>query len=169
MGCLRTRDLRRRQSARGVCHGSFQATGVPGTPANAHIWLRRRLPHPDTLVPGGPEIHCGVQTDDVFLLGDVAQCVTENADETEMKPISIERFNALAGYIRSPWTSLSAKELAWYEAGDEKLLGLVSLDICDLDYVATVLARDAKKRFRAFALTINLETQDAATEWLDAR
>ena len=86
-----------------------------------------------------------------------------------MKPISVERFNALAGYIRSPWTSLSARELAWYEAGDEKLLGVVSLDISDHDYVATVLARDAKKRFRAFALTINLETQDAAREWLDER
>jgi hypothetical protein len=59
--------------------------------------------------------------------------------------------------------------LDWYEAGDEKLLGVVSLDISDHDYVATVLARDAKKRFRAFALTINLETQDAAREWLDER
>ena len=47
----------------------------------------------------------------------------DNCSKLTMKPVSIERFNALAGYIRSPWTSLSAKELAWYEAGDEKLLG----------------------------------------------
>src|SRR5688500_14738550 len=43
---------------------------VPGKAGNAHIWLWGRLPHPDTLVPGGPEIDFGVQTDDVFLLGE---------------------------------------------------------------------------------------------------
>jgi hypothetical protein len=34
------------------------------------IWLWRRLPHPDTLVPGGPEIDFGIQTEDIFLLGE---------------------------------------------------------------------------------------------------
>jgi hypothetical protein len=36
----------------------------------ATVWLWRRLPHPDTLVPGGPEIDFGVQTDTLFLLGE---------------------------------------------------------------------------------------------------
>ena len=44
--------------------------GVPGSARNARIWLWRRLPHPDTLVPGGPEIDFGIQTDEVFLLGE---------------------------------------------------------------------------------------------------
>jgi hypothetical protein len=43
---------------------------VSGSPSNARVWLWRRLPHPDTLVPGGPEIDFGVQTEDVFLLGE---------------------------------------------------------------------------------------------------
>jgi hypothetical protein len=43
---------------------------VPGAATGAHLWLWRRLPHPDTLVPGGPEIDFGVQTDEVFLLGE---------------------------------------------------------------------------------------------------
>lgn len=37
---------------------------------SAHVWLWRRLPHPDTLVSGGPEVDFGVQTDSVFLLGE---------------------------------------------------------------------------------------------------
>jgi hypothetical protein len=36
----------------------------------ANFWLWRRLPHPDTLVSGGPEIDFGLQTDDVFLIGE---------------------------------------------------------------------------------------------------
>lgn len=43
---------------------------VQGSAANSRVWLWRRLPHPDTLVPGGPEIDFGIQTDDVFLLGE---------------------------------------------------------------------------------------------------
>ena len=44
---------------------------VPSGPiSTANIWLWRRLPHPDTLVPGGPEVDFGVQTDEVFLLGE---------------------------------------------------------------------------------------------------
>lgn len=43
---------------------------VHGSSSNARVWLWRRLPHPDTLVPGGPEIDFGIQTDDLFLLGE---------------------------------------------------------------------------------------------------
>lgn len=42
---------------------------VPCDPfETATVWLWRRLP--DTLVPGGPEIDFGVQTDTLFLLGE---------------------------------------------------------------------------------------------------
>lgn len=44
---------------------------VPSGPVStANVWLWRRLPHPDTLVPGGPEVDFGVQTDEVFLVGE---------------------------------------------------------------------------------------------------
>lgn len=39
-------------------------------PRPANLWLWRRLPHPDTLVPGGPEIDFGIQTERVLLLGE---------------------------------------------------------------------------------------------------
>jgi hypothetical protein len=82
-----------------------------------------------------------------------------------MKPLSPLRFDALAGYSRSPQISLSARELAWFEEADEKLLGVVSLDVVDLDYVYTVLARDAHGRFRAFHLDTS---QNEAAEGLAA-
>ena len=49
----------------------FRLIKVPSSPiSTANVWLWRRLPHPDTLVPGGPEVDFGVQTDDVFLVGE---------------------------------------------------------------------------------------------------
>ena len=48
----------------------LRLVGVSGAAEGANVWLWRRLPHPDTLVPGGPEIDFGVQTSDVFLLGE---------------------------------------------------------------------------------------------------
>jgi len=34
------------------------------------MWLWRKLPHPDTLVPGGPEIDFGIQSSNVLVLGE---------------------------------------------------------------------------------------------------
>jgi len=86
-----------------------------------------------------------------------------------MKPMARRRFEALAGYIRSPWSVFFARELAWYEEGHEKLLGVISLDTSDNDYVATVLARDALNRFRAVSLQINFATAAEAEIWLRQR
>jgi hypothetical protein len=86
-----------------------------------------------------------------------------------MKPLDRRRFEALAGYVRFPYSFLFAEELAWYEEGDEKLLGLVSLDVSDGDYVLTVLARDAVNRYRAVDVQTALETPAAATIELKAR
>ncbi len=83
-----------------------------------------------------------------------------------MTPIDRRRFDALAGYIRLPISVLFMKELAWYEEGDETLLGVVAFDTSDRDYVALILGRDAKERFRAVTLEHSLPTQVAATIWL---
>lgn len=49
----------------------LQLIDVPCDPfETATVWLWRRLPHPDSLVSGGPEIDFGVQTDTLFLLGE---------------------------------------------------------------------------------------------------
>jgi len=45
--------------------------GVPSSPiTNANVWLWRRIPHPDTLVSGGPEIDFGIQTDNAVVFGE---------------------------------------------------------------------------------------------------
>lgn len=74
--------------------------GVRANAAYAHIWLWRRLPHPDTLVPGGPEIDFGVQTDDVFLLGEAkwrssigaAQGVNRDKDQVTLRREFCEKY-----------------------------------------------------------------------------
>lgn len=38
--------------------------------ANAEIFLWRRIPHPDTLVPGGPKIDVGIATSNTLILGE---------------------------------------------------------------------------------------------------
>lgn len=83
-----------------------------------------------------------------------------------MNAISQLRFDSLAGYSRSPTMALVARELAWYEEANEKLLGLVAIDLPDQDYVSYVLGRDAKGRFRAVWLECSIATQEAATELL---
>jgi hypothetical protein len=78
----------------------LKVIGVPGTAANAHIWLWRRLPHPDTLVSGGPEIDFGTQTDDVFLLGEAkwrssvgaAQGVNRDKDQMTLRREFCEKY-----------------------------------------------------------------------------
>lgn len=49
----------------------FSLLRIPGaSPSNAEIYLWRRLPHPDTLVSGGPEIDFGIITDNSVVLGE---------------------------------------------------------------------------------------------------
>lgn len=53
------------------CRALFQAfsLGLPA-PKAAEVALWRRMPHPDTLVPGGPEADFLIQTGEVAILGE---------------------------------------------------------------------------------------------------
>lgn len=66
-----------------------------------------------------------------------------------MKQISKLRFDALAGYVRPPVIHFLLEELGWYEEANEKVLGVLFLDLHDRDYGYSVLGRDQRKRFRA--------------------
>lgn len=66
-----------------------------------------------------------------------------------MRAISQLRFNSIAGYVRNPHVFLLGVELEWYEVGNEKLLGIIILDVTDKDFGYVILARDRLKRFRA--------------------
>ena len=59
--------------------------------------------------------------------------------EDFLKPITELRYNALAGYARSPWTWIASIEYEWYSSGDEKVLGVVVQDTTDKDFVCIVM------------------------------
>lgn len=65
-----------------------------------------------------------------------------------MRPISLMRFNALAGYCRLPQAVLFSEELDWFEHGRERVLGTLIRDREDGDFGGMVLGRDRKGRFR---------------------
>jgi hypothetical protein len=70
-----------------------------------------------------------------------------------MRPLPPVRFDALAGYARMPGTTAFSEEVAWFEHGSERVLGIVVQDLTDNDFAGVVMARDRKGRFRAVELT----------------
>ena len=86
-----------------------------------------------------------------------------------MKPISKLRFDSLAGYTRSPTMRLSARELGWFEEADEKVLGVLVLDLPDNDYACYVLGRDAKGRFRTVWIDCSIPTAEKACARLETK
>ena len=87
--------------------------------------------------------------------------------EIVIKALDQQRFSALAGLSRSPATAYISEELAWYANEDETIVGVVLHDIIDNDYVAVVLARDERGRFRAFDVKPSIDTEEAAAGWLE--
>ena len=70
-----------------------------------------------------------------------------------MNKISQVRFDALAGYCRTPAALFAAEEVAWFEVGGEALLVVASRHRADGDYAAVILARDARERYRCIWVT----------------
>src|SRR2546430_15550991 len=66
-----------------------------------------------------------------------------------MRPLSLVRFNALAGYARQPMATALSEEMGWFEHDSERVLGAVVRDVTDNDFTGLVLARDRRGRFRA--------------------
>jgi hypothetical protein len=83
-----------------------------------------------------------------------------------MRPIPLVRFNALAGYCREPQAELSGEEVAWFEHGGERVLGMVIRDRIDDDFGGVVLARDRRGRFRAVIVTDFEPSIRRAQVWL---
>lgn len=79
-----------------------------------------------------------------------------------MNTLSEVRFDALPGYSRSPYISLSARELGWFQEADTRVLAVVSLHVVDRDYVWTVLAHHAINRYRAVDLRRDIPTPTQA-------
>src|ERR1700724_3170200 len=78
----------------------------------------------------------------------VAKRILRFNSTSNMRPISLMRFNALAAYCRRPEIILYSEELKWFEQGGERVLGVLMRDYADGDFGGQILGRDARERFR---------------------
>lgn len=70
---------------------------------NAVIFLWRRIPHPDTLVLGGPELDFGIITDNTLILGEAkwqsgvgsAQGKKKNKDQIQLRGEFLEKYGKI--------------------------------------------------------------------------
>ena len=74
----------------------------------------------------------------------------------EVKQIGLRRFDALAGYARSPQIILYVKEIEWYATTSERLVGMLTHDRIDHDFGWVILGRDERRRFRAIDVNTSL-------------
>jgi hypothetical protein len=77
----------------------------------------------------------------------------------KVRPLAQVRFEALAGYARSPNIVLIIIELEGYATEDERLLGIVTFDRIDHDYGWVVFGRDERLRFRAINVNASLPSK----------
>lgn len=76
--------------------------------------------------------------------------------------ISAERFNAFVDWTRVPIAKEVSQELEWFSGIDGRVLGVVSLDYTDKDFLFVSLGRDEKGRFRAIDVKVSyLSLSDA--------
>lgn len=78
-----------------------------------------------------------------------------------MRPISRDRFDALAMYCRNPKVRLVGQELGWFEEADGVLLAALILDT-DAMFSAVILAPDGHQRYRWVDMTHFHTTPHAA-------
>lgn len=78
-----------------------------------------------------------------------------------MREISKKQFDAYC-YSRNPFLYTITREVAWYEAGNRKLLGVILLDLTDLDFNYIILGRDTRRLFRCIDGGASFPTKVAA-------
>lgn len=83
-----------------------------------------------------------------------------------IEPISLRRFDGLAGYARAPMTRLLFAEIEWFATPNERVLGIIVHDNTDNDFGWIILARDEHFRFRAIDVGHSHPTQEAARDHL---
>lgn len=69
-----------------------------------------------------------------------------------LKEITKKQFDAYC-YVRQPLIRAYAKEIAWFEAKDRKLLAFIIFDRTDSDFGYIILGRDARNLFRCISVS----------------
>lgn len=69
-----------------------------------------------------------------------------------MRRITQNQFDAYC-YARQPLLRIMSNEVAWFEAGDRKLLAAIIFDRTDSDYGHIILGRDSRRMFRCISVS----------------
>jgi len=85
-----------------------------------------------------------------------------------MRRITQTQFDAYC-YARQPLVRAMSKEVAWFEAGDRKLLAAIILDQIDSDYGHILLGRDSRRMFRCISVSSEFfKTVEEAEKFLES-
>lgn len=85
-----------------------------------------------------------------------------------MRRITQTQFDAYC-YARQPLVRAMLKEVAWFEAGDRKLLATVIFDQIDSDYGHILLGRDSRRMFRCISVSKEFfKTVEEAEDFLES-
>jgi hypothetical protein len=79
-----------------------------------------------------------------------------------VREISKRRFDALAGYSRTPRIIQLIEEFEWRASPDDRSLGLLARDRIDNDYSWVTLGRDKRLRYRAIEVGASLPSPAVA-------
>jgi hypothetical protein len=116
-------------------------------------------------------IVCGSQRidDHCLALSSFELGFAEDSSVIEIKTLARSRFEALAGYARSPKIVLYIEEIEWYATPDERLIGMLERDRIDHDFGWVIVGRDERLRFRAIDVNASLPSPEAARQQLFER
>jgi hypothetical protein len=100
-------------------------------------------------------------------VGEAKRRAAQRAENEKLiKPISAARFNLLSIGVRMAVSRLVSGEISYWADQEERILGLISLDYTDQDFVWMILARDRIGRFRCCRLDASIRSEPLATEIL---
>lgn len=68
-----------------------------------------------------------------------------------IREVTRRQFDAYC-YVRNPYLRTFSNEVAWFEAFDKKILGVVVIELYDKDFGFVILGRDARSIFQAIKL-----------------
>ena len=83
-----------------------------------------------------------------------------------MKQISLNRHNAYTCFIKNPLTKFMYKDMAAFENDAGTLLGLIVLDMTDVDLSVVIHKRDEAGKFVFEDAEANFKNMSAAQQWL---
>jgi hypothetical protein len=87
-------------------------------------------------------------------------------NEKLIKAITPARFHLLSIGVRMAVSRLVSGEVSYWADNEERILGLISFDFTDRDFVWMILARDRIGRFRCCKIDASIKSEPLATEIL---